>query len=41
MFQRDLAKARQIDRESWRRRPLSQRVLELFEVTSFLWRNWL
>jgi hypothetical protein len=41
MFQRDLSNARAIDRESWRRRPLSQRLLELFELTSFLWRNWL
>ncbi|HEX4636119.1 MAG TPA: phospholipase D-like domain-containing protein [Rhizomicrobium sp.] len=41
MFQRDLAQAKQIDLEEWRRRPLDQRLLELFEVTSFLWRNWL
>jgi len=41
MFEADLAKARQIDREEWRRRPVGQRLLELFEVTSFLWRNWL
>ena len=41
MFQKDLARARMIDRESWRRRPLSQRLLELIELTSFLWRNWL
>ena len=41
MFQADLAKARPIDREEWRHRPLGQRLLELFEVTSFLWRNWL
>ena len=41
MFQADLAHARAIDRESWRRRPLSQRLLELVELTSFLWRNWL
>jgi cardiolipin synthase len=41
MFQKDLARARMIDRETWRRRPLSQRLLELFELTSFLWRNWL
>jgi cardiolipin synthase len=41
MFQNDLSKARQIDREAWRHRPLEQRLLELFEVTSFLWRNWL
>lgn len=41
MFQMDLSKAKPIDREEWRRRPLGQRLLELFEVTSFLWRNWL
>ena len=41
MFQKDLARARVIDRETWRRRPLSQRLLELVELTSFLWRNWL
>ena len=41
MFQRDLARAKPIDLESWRRRPLGQRLMELFEVTSFLWRNWL
>ena len=41
VIQDDLAHATPIDRESWRRRPLGQRLLELFEVTSFLWRNWL
>jgi cardiolipin synthase len=41
MFQADLAPARQISLAQWRRRPLGQRLLELFEVTSFLWRNWL
>jgi cardiolipin synthase len=41
MFQADLAHAKQIDRSAWRRRPVGQRLLELFEVTSFLWRNWL
>jgi cardiolipin synthase len=41
VFKDDLARAKPIDRESWRRRPLGQRLLELFEVTSFLWRNWL
>ena len=41
MFQKDLSQARNIDRDEWRRRPLVQRLLELFEVTSFLWRNWL
>jgi len=41
MFDHDLSQAKQIDREAWRRRPLGQRLLELVEVTSFLWRNWL
>ena len=41
MFQADLARARQIDQRAWRTRPLGQRLLELFELTSFLWRNWL
>lgn len=41
MFDKDLSQARPINREEWRRRPLGQRLLELFEVTSFLWRNWL
>jgi len=41
MFQRDLARATQVTLGEWRRRPLGQRLLELFEVTSFLWRNWL
>ena len=41
VFQNDLAHATPIDRDTWRRRPLGQRLLELFEVTSFLWRNWL
>lgn len=41
MFQHDLSQAHPIDREEWRRRPLDQRLLEMFEVTSFLWRNWL
>jgi len=41
MFQKDMARAKQIDREEWRRRPLGQRLMELFQVTSFLWRNWL
>jgi cardiolipin synthase len=41
VFQNDLSRAKPIDLESWRRRPLGQRLLELFEVTSFLWRNWL
>lgn len=41
MFQADLGRARQINLAEWRRRPLGQRALELFELTSFLWRNWL
>ncbi|MEO8301477.1 MAG: phospholipase D-like domain-containing protein [Rhizomicrobium sp.] len=41
MFQADLGHAKQIDHAQWRRRPINQRLLELFEVTSFLWRNWL
>jgi len=41
MFQADLARAKQIDHATWRRRPVTQRLLEVFEVTSFLWRNWL
>ena len=41
MFQKDLSQAKPIDREAWRHRPLGQRLLELFELTSFLWRNWL
>jgi cardiolipin synthase len=41
VFQNDLARAKPIELETWRRRPLGQRLLELFEVTSFLWRNWL
>jgi cardiolipin synthase len=40
-FEADMAKARAIDRAAWRRRPITQRLLELFEVTSFLWQNWL
>jgi cardiolipin synthase len=41
MFDKDLSQAKPISRAEWRRRPLGQRLLELFEVTSFLWRNWL
>lgn len=41
MFDHDLSQAKPISREQWRRRPLAQRLLELVEVTSFLWRNWL
>jgi cardiolipin synthase A/B len=41
MFDADLAKAKPIDRAAWRRRPVTERVLELFELSSFLWQNWL
>jgi cardiolipin synthase len=41
MFQADIARAKQIEQQAWRRRPLGQRFLELVELTSFLWRNWL
>ena len=41
MFDADTAGAKQIDRAAWRRRPLTERLLELFELTSFLWQNWL
>ena len=41
MFEGDIAKARQIDLATWRRRPLQERVLEIFELSSFLWQNWL
>ena len=41
MFEADMAKATQIDRAAWRRRPLSERLVELFELSSFLWQNWL
>jgi cardiolipin synthase len=41
MFERDLGKAKQIDRAAWRSRPVAERVLELFELSSFLWQNWL
>jgi cardiolipin synthase len=41
MFDGDTGRARQIDMASWRRRPLGERLLELFELTSFLWQNWL
>ncbi|HWY61368.1 MAG TPA: phospholipase D-like domain-containing protein [Rhizomicrobium sp.] len=40
MFDNDIAKTKQIDQAAWRRRPLSERFLELFELTSFLWQNW-
>ena len=39
MFENDMSKARQIDTQTWRHRPLNERFLELFELTSFLWQN--
>jgi cardiolipin synthase A/B len=39
-FEADMAAAKQIDAAAWRRRPLGERVLELFGVTSYLWQNW-
>jgi cardiolipin synthase len=39
LFRQDIDSARQIDMASWRRRPLRQRLLEIIELTSFLWRN--
>ena len=39
MFNRDTSTARQIDVATWRRRPLNERFLELFELSSFLWQN--
>ncbi len=41
MYDADLARAKKITQKDWRRRPITQRLLELFELTSFLWRNWL
>ncbi|MGZ5920592.1 MAG: phospholipase D-like domain-containing protein [Rhizomicrobium sp.] len=41
MFDGDTAKATQIDFATWRRRPLQERFLEIFELSSFLWQNWL
>jgi cardiolipin synthase A/B len=41
MFEADLTKAKVIDRATWRHRPVTERVLELFELSSFLWQNWL
>lgn len=41
MFNGDTAKATQIDLATWRRRPLQERLLEIFELSSFLWQNWL
>ena len=39
MFDSDTRAARQIDRATWRRRPLGERFLEVFELTSFLWQD--
>jgi len=39
MFDADTRTARQIDLEAWRRRPMGERFLELFELSSFLWQN--
>ena len=41
MFDADIDMARRIDLATWRRRPLSERLLEIFELSSFLWQNWL
>ncbi len=41
VFDADVAKATQIDRAAWRRRPVGERFMELFELSSFLWQNWL
>jgi len=41
MFEADMAKAKPIDRPTWRRRPIFERLFELFEISSFLWQNWL
>ena len=41
MFDADITQTKQIDQTAWRHRPLSERLLELFELSSFLWQNWL
>jgi cardiolipin synthase len=41
MFEDDLGRARQIEAAAWRRRPLRERFLEIFELSSFAWQNWL
>ena len=41
MFNADTAKAKQIDLAAWRGGPSSERALEIFELSSFLWQNWL
>ncbi|HXS05336.1 MAG TPA: phospholipase D-like domain-containing protein [Rhizomicrobium sp.] len=39
-FETDTGAAKEIDAAAWRRRPLGERFLELFELSSFLWQNW-
>jgi cardiolipin synthase A/B len=41
MFDTDTRKATQINLTSWRQRPARERLLEIFELSSFLWQNWL
>lgn len=41
MFEMDMSQSQQIDLAAWQHRPLSERLLELFELSSFLWQNWL
>jgi cardiolipin synthase len=41
MFEGDIGKSQQIDLATWQRRPVSERLLEIFELSSFLWQNWL
>jgi cardiolipin synthase len=41
MFEDDLGRARQIEAAAWRRRPLRERFLEIFELSAFAWQNWL
>jgi cardiolipin synthase len=39
MFDGDSAEAQQIDLAAWAKRPLKERFLETFELSSFLWQN--
>jgi cardiolipin synthase len=39
MFDGDIAKATQIDLETWRHRPTNERFLELFELSLYFWQN--
>jgi cardiolipin synthase len=39
MYEADIKKATPIELSRWRRRPITERVLEIFELSSFLWRN--